>query len=50
MISQITIKNALSMGLPIIDVRSPGEFEKGHIPDANHLPLFSIKERLYPVL
>jgi len=47
MISQITIKNALSMGLPIIDVRSPGEFEKGHIPDANHLPLFSNDERAH---
>ena len=47
MISQITIKKALSMGLPIIDVRSPGEFEKGHIPDANHLPLFSNDERAH---
>ncbi len=31
--------------LPIIDVRSPGEFTKGHIPNARSIPLFSDKER-----
>lgn len=31
--------------LPIIDVRSPGEFTKGHIPNATSIPLFSDKER-----
>jgi tRNA 2-selenouridine synthase len=30
---------------PIIDVRSPAEFEKGHIPDAHNIPLFSNEER-----
>jgi len=29
----------------LIDVRSPGEFEKGHIPNAINLPLFTNKER-----
>lgn len=29
----------------ILDVRSPGEFEKGHIPDAISFPLFSDEER-----
>lgn len=29
----------------IIDVRSPGEFEKAHIPNAVNLPLFSNEER-----
>ena len=29
----------------IFDVRSPGEFKKGHIPDAINLPLFSNEER-----
>lgn len=29
----------------IIDVRSPGEFEKAHIPNAINLPLFSNEER-----
>jgi tRNA 2-selenouridine synthase len=47
MISEITIEEALSEAVPIIDVRSPGEFEKGHIPEANHIPLFSNDERAH---
>lgn len=31
--------------IPIIDVRSPGEFAKGHIPDANNIDLFTNEER-----
>ena len=31
--------------LAIIDVRSPGEFTKGHIPGATNIPLFSDAER-----
>jgi tRNA 2-selenouridine synthase len=31
--------------LPIIDVRSPGEFANGHIPNANNLELFTDEER-----
>ncbi len=30
---------------PIIDVRSPGEYDKGHIPNAVNIPLFSNEER-----
>ncbi len=30
---------------PILDVRSPGEFEKGHIPGAVNFPLFNDEER-----
>lgn len=30
---------------PLIDVRSPGEFEKGHIPGAANIALFSNDER-----
>lgn len=30
---------------PILDVRSPGEFEKGHIPGAVNFPLFDDEER-----
>jgi tRNA 2-selenouridine synthase len=30
---------------PIIDVRSPGEFEQAHIPGAFNLPLFTNEER-----
>lgn len=32
-------------GIPVVDVRSPGEFEQGHIPDALSIPLFSDEER-----
>ena len=31
--------------LPVIDVRSPGEFQQGHIPGAINLPLFENEER-----
>lgn len=31
--------------LPIIDVRSPGEYAKGHIPEAINISLFSNEER-----
>ncbi len=32
---------------PIIDVRSPGEYDKGHIPGAVNIPLFSNEERAH---
>ncbi len=35
----------LAGGLPVADVRSPGEFEDGHIPGAANLPLFTNEER-----
>ena len=31
--------------IPIIDVRSPGEYTKGHIPNAHNLELFTDEER-----
>ncbi|GAB4137678.1 MAG: tRNA 2-selenouridine(34) synthase MnmH [Bacteroidia bacterium] len=31
--------------IPVVDVRSPGEFEAGHIPGARNLPLFTNEER-----
>ncbi len=34
-----------SFEIPILDVRSPCEFEEGHIPRATNLPLFSDVER-----
>jgi tRNA 2-selenouridine synthase len=30
---------------PVVDVRTPAEFARGHIPDASNLPLFSNEER-----
>jgi len=47
MVIQLTINEYFSryINLPLIDVRSPGEFTKGHIPQANNVPLFSDSER-----
>ncbi|MBN2167536.1 MAG: tRNA 2-selenouridine(34) synthase MnmH [Marinilabiliaceae bacterium] len=33
--------------LPVIDVRSPGEYDKGHIPNAINIPLFLNEERAH---
>ncbi|MFM1912278.1 MAG: hypothetical protein RIR51_116 [Bacteroidota bacterium] len=43
----ITIEEFLSMdrNIPVVDVRSPGEFEHAHIPGAYSLPLFNNLER-----
>lgn len=32
-------------GMPVADVRSPGEYAEGHIPGAVNIPLFSNQER-----
>lgn len=32
--------------IPLIDVRTPAEFEHGHIPGAHNIPLFSNEERV----
>lgn len=44
---KITIEDFLSERerTPVIDVRSPAEFKKGHIPGAYNIPLFSDEER-----
>lgn len=43
--SALLIEPFLAAGVPLIDVRSPGEFAQGHIPGAYNLPLFSNEER-----
>ena len=35
----------LSKEIPVFDVRSPGEFAQGHIPNAHNTPLFNNEER-----
>jgi tRNA 2-selenouridine synthase len=35
----------LSETHPVLDVRTPAEFEQGHIPGAHNIPLFSNEER-----
>ncbi|MEI8086214.1 MAG: tRNA 2-selenouridine(34) synthase MnmH [Paludibacter sp.] len=47
MLSEINIEQVFSFHLPIIDVRSPGEFAKGHIPNAINIPLFTDDERAH---
>jgi tRNA 2-selenouridine synthase len=34
-----------AQSLPVVDVRSPSEFQQGHIPGAENLPLFNDEER-----
>jgi tRNA 2-selenouridine synthase len=48
MLHSITISQFLhsSEGIPVLDVRTPAEFEHGHIPAALNLPLFSNEERV----
>jgi len=47
MIERISIEDYIYKynHIPIIDVRSPAEFERGHIPNAVNIPLFDNKER-----
>ncbi|WP_228450708.1 tRNA 2-selenouridine(34) synthase MnmH [Chryseolinea soli] len=48
MIHPITINDLMSLTepVPLADVRTPAEFEHGHIPGAFNLPLFSNEERV----
>ena len=48
MTRQISISEFLQLSTPValIDVRTPAEFEKGHIPGAFNVPLFSNEERV----
>lgn len=39
------IGDFLELGTPVLDVRSPSEFAKGHIPGAISMPLFEDAER-----
>ncbi len=41
----INITEFISLPYPVFDVRSPIEFEKGHIPDAINIPVFTNEER-----
>jgi tRNA 2-selenouridine synthase len=46
-IERINIEKFLELAdqLPVIDVRSPGEYDHAHIPGAHNLPLFTDEER-----
>ncbi|MGK7909501.1 MAG: tRNA 2-selenouridine(34) synthase MnmH [Synechococcus sp.] len=45
MLSPLSISDFLAVPGPILDVRSPGEFARAHIPGAMNFPLFSDEER-----
>lgn len=47
MVTEIKIEDVFLLQQPIIDVRSPGEFAKGHIPGAINIALFSNDERAH---
>jgi len=44
-VTQVEEFLTLSLRFPVIDVRSPLEFEQGHIPGAMNIPLFDNQER-----
>jgi tRNA 2-selenouridine synthase len=45
MIYEIDIEEFIGSDVPLIDVRSPGEYAQGHIPGGVNIPLFSDEER-----
>jgi tRNA 2-selenouridine synthase len=47
MVHEINIEDYFNNQTALIDVRSPGEFKKGHIPHAVNIPLFSDAERAH---
>jgi len=46
--TKLSAKDFLEKGriIPIIDVRTPAEFEQGHIPGALNIPIFTNEERV----
>jgi tRNA 2-selenouridine synthase len=46
MVRKIDIEKLLTSDLPVIDVRSPVEYARGHIPGAINIPVFSDEERV----
>lgn len=47
MMKEISIEQFLSLDLPVIDVRSPGEYSHGRLPGAFNIPLFSDDQRAH---
>ncbi len=45
MVKQLEIQDFLALSTPLLDVRSPAEFEAGHLPKAISFPLFDNAER-----
>ena len=45
MLRRLPVGEFLGTGLPLVDVRSPGEYARGYIPGSTNVPLFSDEER-----
>ncbi|PID92951.1 MAG: tRNA 2-selenouridine(34) synthase MnmH [Bacteroidetes bacterium] len=48
MVTKVSVATFLQyqqQGIPVLDVRSPGEYKQGHIPGADSFPLFDDQER-----
>ena len=45
MVKTLNVAEFLAAPGTILDVRSPGEYDRGHIPGAESFPLFSNEER-----
>ena len=41
----LNVEEFLQLGMPMVDVRAPIEFNKGHIPDATNIPLLTDDDR-----
>ena len=44
-VRSLSVKELRSLSGPLVDVRSPGEFARGHWPGAVNIPLFTDEER-----
>ncbi len=42
--SKIDVKELMEQGAVIIDVRSPGEFQSGHVPGSKNIPIKTIAQ------
>lgn len=43
--SKIDVNELMEQGAVIIDVRSPGEFQSGHVPGSKNIPLNTISQQ-----
>jgi rhodanese-related sulfurtransferase len=48
-IPQISVQELHGRDLPVLDVRRKGEYAKGHVPGALHIPLDELPRRLHEV-